>query len=141
MLVLFEGEFGPRQTQRFIEEVLHVGHWSWDLDSGVMQWSRGLMDLLGIEPETVRPCYSEFEKCIHAEDRMAQGDIEQMLRSSIAVDGNSGSSIPADEYVGSRSRPSPSEPSRPVRTVPLESVMTSLVTARNSSFSSEANCA
>ncbi|MEZ5823086.1 MAG: PAS domain-containing protein [Xanthobacteraceae bacterium] len=86
MLVLFEGEFGPRQTQRFIEEVLHVGHWSWDLDSGVMQWSRGLMDLLGIEPETVRPCYAEFEKCIHAEDRMAQGDIEQMLRSSIAVD-------------------------------------------------------
>jgi PAS domain S-box-containing protein len=86
MLVLFEGDFGARQTQRFIEEMLHVGHWSWDLDTGAMQWSRGLMDLFGIEPGSVRPCYAEFEKSIHPDDRVAQGDIEQMLRSSIAIE-------------------------------------------------------
>jgi PAS domain S-box-containing protein len=86
MLVLFEGDFGARQTQRFIEEMLHVGHWSWDLDTGAMQWSRGLMDLFGIEPGTVSPCYVEFEKSIHPDDRTAQSDIEQMLRSSIAIE-------------------------------------------------------
>ena len=86
MLVLFEGDFGARQTQRFIEEMLHVGHWSWDLDTGAMQWSRGLMDLFGIEPGSVKPCYAEFEKSIHPDDRVAQGDIEQMLRSSIAIE-------------------------------------------------------
>jgi PAS domain S-box-containing protein len=86
MLVLFEGDFGARQTQRFIEEMLHVGHWSWDLDTGAMQWSRGLMDLLGIEPGSVSPCYVEFEKSIHPDDRTAQSDIEQMLRGSIAIE-------------------------------------------------------
>src|SRR5262245_48987111 len=86
MLVLFEGDFGARQTQRFIEEMLHVGHWSWDLDTGARQGSRGLIDRFGIEPGSVKPCYAEFEKSIHPDDRVAQGDIEQMLRSSIAIE-------------------------------------------------------
>jgi PAS domain S-box-containing protein len=86
MLVLFEGDFGARQTQRFIEEMLHVGHWSWDLDTGAMQWSRGLMDLFGIEPGSVTRCYAEFEKSIHPDDRRAHRDIEQMLRGSIAIE-------------------------------------------------------
>src|SRR3974377_292739 len=77
MLVLFEGEFGARQTQRFIEEMLHVGHWSWDLNSGEMEWSRGLYDLLGVDSSSVSACSLEFDKIIHPDDRHSFADAEQ----------------------------------------------------------------
>jgi len=86
MLVLFEGEFGARQTQRFIEEMLNVGHWSWDLDNGQMEWSRGLCDLLGVDPSSGRACSVEFNKVIHPDDRHFFADAEQMLRQSVAVE-------------------------------------------------------
>lgn len=86
MLVLFDGKLGARQTQRFTEEMLHAGHWSWDLETGVMQWSRGLMELLGLEAGAVTPSYAAFEEAIHPDDKHDQGDLEQMLRSSIAVE-------------------------------------------------------
>jgi PAS domain S-box-containing protein len=86
MLVLFEGEFGARQTQRFIEETLHVGHWSWDLDSGEMEWSRGLYDLLGVDPGSAKISSLEFDKVIHPEDRHRFADAEPMLRHSIPVE-------------------------------------------------------
>jgi len=86
MLVMFEGEFGARQTQRFIEEMLHVGHWSWDLNSGAMEWSRGLYDLLGVDPSSVGASSVEFDKVIHPDDRHFFADAEQMLRQSIAVE-------------------------------------------------------
>lgn len=86
MLILFDGEFGARQTQRFSEEMLHTGHWSWDLETGVMQWSRGLMELLGLEAGAVTPSYFTFEGAIHPDDKHALSDLEQMLQSSIAVE-------------------------------------------------------
>ncbi|MBI5318705.1 PAS domain-containing protein [Bradyrhizobium sp.] len=86
MLILFEGTLGARQTQRFVEEMLHAGHWSWDLDSGSMQWSRGVLDLLGLEGTGVAPTSSAFMDAIHPDDRNAQSDLEQMLRDSIAIE-------------------------------------------------------
>jgi len=86
MLVLFEGILGARQTQRFIEEMLHAGHWSWNLETGAMEWSRGLMELLGVEAGTFTPSYAEFERAIHPDDRSNQNDIEQILRDSISVE-------------------------------------------------------
>jgi PAS domain S-box-containing protein len=86
MLVLFEGKLGARQTQRFVEEMLNAGHWSWNLETGLMEWSRGLMELLGVEAGTITPCYAEFERAMHPDDRSNQNDIEQMLRDSISVE-------------------------------------------------------
>ncbi|MCP4618715.1 MAG: PAS domain-containing protein [Bradyrhizobium sp.] len=86
MLILFEGTLGARQTQRFVEEMLHAGHWSWDLDTGSMQWSRGFLDLLGLESTGVTPTGSAFMDAIHPDDRNAQSDLEQMLRDSIAIE-------------------------------------------------------
>jgi PAS domain S-box-containing protein len=86
MLVLFEGKLGARQTQRFIEEMLNVGHWSWDLNSGHMEWSRGLYDLLGADSSSVVASSIEFDKVIHPDDRHFFADAEQMLRQSIGVE-------------------------------------------------------
>ncbi len=86
MLVLFEGKLGARQTQRFVEEMLHAGHWSWNLETGAMEWSRGLMDLFGVEATTFTPSYAEFERAMHPDDRSNHNDIEQMLRDSIYVE-------------------------------------------------------
>ena len=86
MLLLFEGEQGARQTQHFTEEMLSVGHLSWDLHSGDMQWSRGLYNLLGAELSSVRPCVSEFDRFIHPDDRHLLASAEQMLRQSVAIE-------------------------------------------------------
>jgi PAS domain S-box-containing protein len=86
MLILFEGNLGARQTQRFVEEMLHAGHWTWELDTGLMRWSRGFMDLLGVEGTSGTPCWPAFMDAIHPDDRAMQGDVEQMLRDSIAVE-------------------------------------------------------
>lgn len=86
MLVLFKGTLGARQTQRFVEEMLHAGHWSWDLDTGIMQWSQGFLDLLGVEGTGITPSSTLFMDAIHPDDRNAQGDLEQMLRDSIAIE-------------------------------------------------------
>lgn len=108
MLILFDGTLGARQTQRFVEEMLHAGHWSWDLETGSMQWSRGVLDLLGLEGTSVTPTSSAFMDAIHPDDRNAQADIEQMLLDSIAIEREFESSTPADACAGLQSRPSPS---------------------------------
>ena len=86
MLVVFEGELAARQTQRLTEELLRAGHFSWDLDTNGMRWSRGLFELFGLERGSVTPNYLEFEKTIHPDDRFAQSDIESLLRNSFLVE-------------------------------------------------------
>ena len=86
MLVLFDGELGARQTQRFVEEKLHVGHWSWDLNTGAMNWSRGVYDLFGVDPGSIKASCTEFHKLIHPDDRHLFVDAEQILRQCIAVE-------------------------------------------------------
>ncbi|MGL5166900.1 MAG: PAS domain-containing protein [Afipia sp.] len=86
MLVLFEGTMGARQTQRFVEEMLRAGHWSWNLENESMEWSHGLMELFGVEPGTSTPSYVAFERAMHPDDRVKQNDLEQMLQDSISVE-------------------------------------------------------
>jgi PAS domain S-box-containing protein len=79
MLFLFEGEHGPRDTLRFIEEKADLGTWTWDLTSRKMEWSPGLFRLLGLEPGSIEPSYRLFQTMVHPNDLRPPGEIERIL--------------------------------------------------------------
>lgn len=86
MLMLFDGESGPAETLRFIEEKGGAGIWSWDLLSGTMRWSRGVFVLLGLEPDSVKPSYALLRSMTHPEDRRPEGELERMVGDAMPLD-------------------------------------------------------
>lgn len=86
MLVLFEGDSGPAETLRFIEEKGGAGTWSWDLRSQKMQWSRGVYALLGLEPDSVEPSYALLRSMTHPDDRRPEGEIERVVHDAMPID-------------------------------------------------------
>lgn len=86
MLILFDGELGPRDTLRFVEEKIGVGLWSLDVDSGAMRWSPGLYALLGLEFGAVEPTLTLFRSMMHPDDRLSRGDVDRILRGGASID-------------------------------------------------------
>src|SRR5690348_3062309 len=46
-----------------------IGHWEWDLKSGLITWSDGIFRLLGLEPHSVKPSLQFFASLVHPADR------------------------------------------------------------------------
>src|SRR5690554_2876225 len=86
MLVLFEGDNGPAETLRFIEEKGGAGIWSWDLRTQKMEWSRGVYALLGLEPDSAKPSYSLLRSMIHPDDRRPEGELERVVNDAMPID-------------------------------------------------------
>jgi PAS domain S-box-containing protein len=86
MLLLFNGENGPRDTVRFIEEKISLGLWILDLKTREMQWSPGFFRLLGLEPDSVEPSYALFETMIHPDDVHSPGELERLLNEAGPVE-------------------------------------------------------
>jgi len=86
MLVLFDGESGPSETLRFIEEKGGAGLWSWDMKTKAMDWSPGFYALLGADPSTVTPSYAEIYARTHPEDRRPPGQIEYVISHALPID-------------------------------------------------------
>jgi PAS domain-containing protein len=63
---------------RFVEDKVDIGVWSWDLKSGKMTWSKGLFQLLGLEPGAAEPGYAAIESMIHPDDRRSQVELERL---------------------------------------------------------------
>ncbi len=77
MLTLFSGDSGPRDTFRFIEEVLSAGIWSWNLDTNAMEWSSGVYRLFGLQPGTVTPHFDIFQDMVHPDDRLPAAEVRR----------------------------------------------------------------
>lgn len=86
MLDLFEGDFGPRETLKFIEDKLGAGIWRWDIASGDMQWSRGFFALIGLEFGAINPSFSTLQQMIHPEDRFAGDELSEFLRAGTPLE-------------------------------------------------------
>lgn len=86
MLVLFEGDTGPAETLRFIEEKGGAGIWSWDLRTQKMEWSRGVYALLGLEPDSVEPSYRLLRSMTHPDDRRPEGELERVVNDAMPID-------------------------------------------------------
>lgn len=54
---------------REAERVMHLGTWTWDLQSGQVSWSDELYRILGLDPSTTAPSGEAFLERVHAEDR------------------------------------------------------------------------
>ncbi len=79
MLTLFQGDFGIRDTIRYIEDTLGAGLWSWDLKTNAMEWSRGLFSLFDLQPDAVSPHFDVFASMIHPDDRLPPSDVKRTI--------------------------------------------------------------
>jgi PAS domain S-box-containing protein len=57
-----------------MEEMAGTGSWIWDIDSGDVEWSRGLHELLGYKPGTVRLSQRVLTNLLHPDDRKLFSD-------------------------------------------------------------------
>jgi PAS domain S-box-containing protein len=86
MLLQLKGLLGPSDILRFIEEKLGVGVWLCDA-AGRVQWSRGLYELLGLDPHEVTPSYAELIRRIHPDDRRPRRDLGELMLDRSLVEG------------------------------------------------------
>lgn len=86
MPILFDGGQGATDTLRFIEEKAAAGLWSLDLRTAGMEWSAGMFDLLGLEPDQVEPSYAVINSLIHPDDKSVGHDIDRFVREGVPFD-------------------------------------------------------
>jgi PAS domain-containing protein len=86
MLILFDGEFGPRETLRFIEEKLGFGLFVWDVLSNTTQWSNGMFALLGLAPGSVEPNVEIIQSMTFPEDRWTPGALATSINEGLRLD-------------------------------------------------------
>lgn len=51
------------------QALAHLGSWTWDIDTGVVEWSDEQFRLFGVEPGAIQPSFEFFEACLHPDDR------------------------------------------------------------------------
>lgn len=86
MLVLFEGEYGIRDTVRFLEDKLRAGIWTWNVDSSDMNWSPGMFRLLGLDAKSVKPSIELLRQMILTADRPHAGEAERLIKRGLNFD-------------------------------------------------------
>lgn len=83
MPILFEGGDGAARTLRFVEEKAGAGLWSLDLHTSRMEWSGGMFELLGLEPQGVRPSHALISSLVHPDDRPVIRDIDRLVHDGV----------------------------------------------------------
>lgn len=87
MLDLLENGFVSLEALGpILEERLSLAIWIWDLDTGEMNWSKGVFTLLGLRPGSIQPSFAALERMVHVDDRTQQGEIERALRQAVSID-------------------------------------------------------
>ena len=85
-MLQLEADLGPPDVVRLIEEKLGAGVWRCGA-SGRMQWSAGLYQLLGLDPHTTAPSYTELQRRIHPDDRAPGCDLAELVLDRHLLDG------------------------------------------------------
>ncbi len=72
-----------RESERRLadaQRIAHIGSWGWEPSNGKVWWSRAVYELLGVDPQAIRPSFEAFLELLHPEDRpKALGRVEAML--------------------------------------------------------------
>jgi PAS domain S-box-containing protein len=63
------GEIGPEQHLREIEAIAQLGSWTWEVHQEALDWSDGLYQLYGLEPQSVPVTFRSFVKMTPPEIR------------------------------------------------------------------------
>jgi PAS domain S-box-containing protein len=72
--------------ERFIEQRLSAGCWTWDAKNGEVAWTDGIFELLGLEPQSITASIETYHSFIHPDDRTALVDLRHSLREGMKVD-------------------------------------------------------
>ncbi len=83
---LFDGPDGLSETVRFFERLGKAGLWSWQVASGEMSWSRGVYELLDIEPGSAAPSFRQLLAMMHPEDRLRDVEIDALVARGLPID-------------------------------------------------------
>ncbi|MBY0381408.1 MAG: PAS domain-containing protein [Xanthobacteraceae bacterium] len=86
MLILFDGNFGHRDTLRFLEEKLGAGLFSWDIAQDRLLWSGGMFALFGFAPGAVEPTRALVESMTHPQDRRPPNSLERAIQQGLPLD-------------------------------------------------------
>ncbi len=71
-------EHRPAEAQSFA----HLGHWDWNIATGVLSWSDEIYRLFGLTPQSFSPTYEAFLSRVHPEDRQDVIDaVNQSIRN------------------------------------------------------------
>lgn len=79
-------EFKDSFAVRLIEEKLGCGFWKRSVGADEMEWSRGLFELYGLDPDRDRPTYSLMRQTQHPEDRLTFDVIDGNVRAGTLFD-------------------------------------------------------
>lgn len=71
---------------RLIEEKLGCGFWRRDVGADEMEWSRGLFNLYGRDPDRDRASYTLMRETQHPEDRLTFAKIDGNVRAGTLFD-------------------------------------------------------
>jgi PAS domain S-box-containing protein len=85
-MVLLEGEAGPLETLKFLEEKASAGIWSLDFATRKMAWSDGFYALLGLKPGSVEPSYPAIVELMHPDDRRPAGEFDRIIGEGLPLD-------------------------------------------------------
>jgi len=59
------------ENKKWLEEaqqLTHIGHWVWELDSKILFWSNEIYQIFGVAPDSFQPSAEAFENTIHPDD-------------------------------------------------------------------------
>ena len=64
------------------QRIARIGSWEWDVENDVIWASEELIDLYGLEPETVPAGYADFLGIVHSEDRASvDGAVQEAVHT------------------------------------------------------------
>ncbi|MDH5526682.1 MAG: PAS domain S-box protein [Nitrospirota bacterium] len=65
------------------QQIAHLGHWVWDIESGALSWSEEIYRIFGLDPDRFPATYDSFLLAVHPEDRdIVTGGVDMALRGS-----------------------------------------------------------
>ncbi|MDM8559349.1 PAS domain S-box protein [Candidatus Parabeggiatoa sp. HSG14] len=71
------------------QEIVHLGNWEFDINTGIQVWSAENYRILGYEPYTIEPSFDNFMVKIHPDDRvLISNSAEALLAQKIQQETN-----------------------------------------------------
>ncbi|RZJ29814.1 MAG: PAS domain S-box protein, partial [Flavobacterium sp.] len=75
------------QLNNEAQKLTHLGNWSWDIETGSIQWSDEMYRIYGLEPQSEVITFERFISLVHPDFRQTRIDeINESLKSGIVKD-------------------------------------------------------
>ena len=73
-----------QETLKAAQRIAHLGSWSWEINTGKIEWSDEIYRIFGLDPTQFEATYENFMNSIHPDDReMVQNAVNTSLADKI----------------------------------------------------------